>query len=394
MIQSSLPPEDSGGISEDSGEVIRIRGARVNNLKNVDLDIPRGKLVVMTGVSGSGKSSLAFETLYAEGQRQYIESLSVYARQYIRQMERPDVDLIDGLQPTVCIDQRPGARNPRSTVATVTEIYDYLRLLISRLGDAYCYRCGEPIRQQSPEEINDRLMRMPEGTKAMIMAPLVRGRRGQHRELLEQIRKAGLVRARIDGEVFDIEHFPELDARKTHDIEAIVDRVMIRESVRDRVEESVRLALKFGEGRMVVCYLDVNDTTDDRPQGCWKDALFSSLHACPKCELSFEELEPRTFSFNSPYGACRECDGLGVREQFDPEAVIGDMELSIDGGALAPYQNLSGTADKRLREELEPFFQSHRSLDWSTPLKDYKPAQFEKLLHGGGKFPGLLLVME
>ena len=384
----------SAAPDDGESEFIRIRGARANNLKNVDLDIPRQQLVVMTGVSGSGKSSLAFDTLYAEGQRQYIESLSVYARQYIRQMERPDVDLIDGLQPTVCIDQRPGAHNPRSTVATVTEIYDYLRLLISRLGSAYCYSCGEPIRQQNPQEIHARLMRMPEGTKAMIMAPLVRGRRGQHRELLEQIRKAGLVRARIDGEVFDIGSFPELNARKVHHIEAIVDRVIIRESVADRIEESSRLALKIGEGRMIVCYLDINDTTPERPQGCWKDALFSTLHACPSCEISFEELEPRTFSFNSPYGACLECEGLGVREQFDPESVVSDMSLSLADGALAPYRNATARQLAKLQDELEPFFQSHRSLQWDTPLCEFKPSQWEKFLHGSGRHIGLLNVLE
>lgn len=372
---------------------IRIRGARVHNLKDVDLDIPRRRLVVITGPSGSGKSSLAFDTLYAEGQRQYIESLSVYARQFLHQLERPDVDLIDGLQPTICIDQRPGSHNPRSTVATVTEIYDYLRLLMARLGEPHCYGCGGAIQQLSLEQIHERLMSLPEGAKTMIMAPLVRGRRGAHKDVFQRIRKAGFVRARVDDQVFDMESLPDLEPRKSHHIDAVVDRVIIRPSVRSRVAESIQLALKYGEGLCSICYLDEDDIDEDHPRGKWVDKLFSTLYACPDCDISYEELEPRTFSFNSPYGVCHECEGFGVKHQFDPDLVIPDESMSLDDGAIAPWRTLTPAALKKKRQQLNPLARA-KGFSWDTPLDQWTPALREKLIHGNGKFQGLLLLLE
>jgi excinuclease ABC subunit A len=298
----------------DPRECIRVHGARTHNLQNIDLALPRDRLVVLTGPSGSGKSSLAFDTLYAEGQRQYIESLSPYARQFLHQLERPDVDLIEGLQPTISIDQRAGSHNPRSTVATVTEIYDYLRLLYARLGEPTCHRCGASIRQQSPEQILATLLSRPSGTRMMILAPVVRGRKGQHREAIEGIRKAGFVRARIDGEILDVHEPPDLAPQKAHNIEAVVDRVVIREGGEPRLSESIRLAVRHGDG-LVLTAEEVRAGDQTR----WQDTLFSTLYACPDCKISFEELEPRTFSFSSPYGACPACDGLGVRAVENPD---------------------------------------------------------------------------
>ncbi len=374
-------------------ECIRIRGARVHNLKNVDLDIPRNELVVITGPSGSGKSSLALDTIFAEGQRQYIESLSVYARQFFSQMQRPDVDLIEGLQPTLCVDQRPPTTNPRSTVATMTEVYDFLRLLMARAGEPLCYKCGAPIRQQTSEQIQDHLMRLPGGTKAMILAPIVRGRRGTHKDVFALIRKAGLVRVRVDGTIFDIDQVPELAPRKVHHVDAVVDRVIIRDGMRTRIGESIDLAVRQTEGLVAVCYLDPagDDATNN---GAWRDELFSTHLACPNCNISYAELEPRTFSFSSPYGACPACDGLGWREQFDPELVLPDLDLSLADGAVAPWRTLKNGPPKRFQAELERFT-ARNGFAWDTPLSDLKPLLVERLLHGDeNKFVGLLNLLE
>ena len=388
-VGETLAPADA--------EVIRIRGARVHNLQNVDVDLPRDRLVVITGPSGSGKSSLAFDTLFAEGQRQYIESLSVYARQFLHQLERPDVDLIDGLQPTVSIDQRAGSQNPRSTVATVTEIYDYLRLLFARLGDAACYRCGAAIRQQSPEEIIEDLLVLPQGTKAIIMAPLVRGRKGQHKDVLAAVRKAGFVRARVDGEILDVDQIGELAPRKNHSIDAVVDRLVIREGVDVRLAESTRLALAQGEGAVLVVYLepDANGQSPaDRSAAAWKEQLYSTLYACPHCKISFEELEPRTFSFNSPYGACPTCEGLGSRWQFDPELVLGDDALSLSEGAIVPWKGATPVEERKHKSQLRAFA-SAAGFTWKTPLGELKPRVREQLLHGDEKdFAGVLTLLE
>jgi len=370
-------------------ESIRIRGARTHNLRNIDLDIPRDRLVVVTGPSGSGKSSLAFDTLYAEGQRQYIESLSVYARQFLHQLERPDVDLIEGLQPTISIDQRAGSHNPRSTVATVTEIYDYLRLLFARLGEPVCYRCGEPIRQQSPEQILDDLLALAEGTRMMILAPLVRGRKGQHKDVLAAIRKAGFLRARVDGQIVDVEDPPELVRQKSHHIEAVVDRVVVREGVRGRLAESILLAIRHGDGLVLATYEDKTSRGS-----VWHDELFSTQYACPNCKISYEELEPRTFSFNSPYGACPRCEGLGVREAFDPDLVVPDAEMSLSDGALAPWKGATAAAARKLKGQLREFLAT-AGFRWNTPLSKLKPKVRQQLLDGDGRqFPGVLAMLE
>jgi excinuclease ABC subunit A len=287
---------------DDAGK-IRIRGARVHNLQSVDIDFRRDALTVITGVSGSGKSSLAFDTLFAEGQRQYIDSLSAYARQFLDQIPRPDVDSIDGLAPTLAIDQKPGTSGSRSTVATVTEIYDYLRLLYARVGTPHCSQCGSTISHQSPDAIRESLLALPETTKLVVMSPLVRGRRGAHREILESIRNAGLIRARVDGEIYLLDEVPELPPRRNHTIEAVVDRLTVRAGIESRLHDSVELALRLGSG--VLSTLTQNEVGD------WDESLYSTAMACIECGASFPEIEPRSFSFNSPYGACPTCDGLG-----------------------------------------------------------------------------------
>jgi len=290
------------------GPAIRIRGARQNNLKNIDIDIPRDKLVVITGLSGSGKSSLAFDTLYAEGQRRYVESLSAYARQFLGQMDKPDVDQIEGLSPAVAIDQKSTSRNPRSTVATVTEIYDYLRLLYARAGRPHCPQCGKPVSQQQPSQIVDQLMQLPEGTRMQLMAPIARGRKGEYRKELEDIRKEGYVRVRIDGTIYDIsEEIPILDRYKQHDLDIVVDRVVVREGTEKRLADSIESTLKRGNGVLVIDIVDGECHT------------YSEKFACTDCGISLPEIEPRTFSFNSPYGACPKCHGLGTQAEFDPE---------------------------------------------------------------------------
>jgi len=289
-------------------DVISVRGARTHNLHNVDVDIPRNRLVVITGVSGSGKSSLAFDTLLAEGQRQYVQSLSVYSRQFFEQMERPEVDRIEGLQPTIAIDQKPAAPNPRSTVGTITEIYDYLRLLMARVGTMLCPECGTPIAQQTLAEIEQTILNLAKETRVMLLAPMVRGRRGAHREVIDAIQKAGFVRARIDGATYSIEEVPKLAPQKLHDIEAVVDRLVIREGIEARLSESVRLAAKHGDGVVTVVY----QAKDAANRDDWQERILNTRYACPKCGTSVGEIEPRTFSFNSPYGACPKCHGLGV----------------------------------------------------------------------------------
>ena len=387
---TAMLPQGGPGPSSSSG-AIRIRGARTHNLRNIDLDIPRNQLVVLTGLSGSGKSSLAFDTLLAEGQRQYVESLSVYSRQFFDQMQRPDVDVIEGLQPTIAIDQCPTSHNPRSTVATVTEIYDFLRVLMARTGDVFCPTCDGPISQQTPTEIEQAIGSLTDDTKVMVLAPVVRGRKGKHAEVIDRIRGEGFVRVRIDGEAYEVEHVPELKAGQRHDIEAVVDRVIIRPGLKNRLAESVRLALKHGEGALRIAYLTPEAKANDGP---WEEQVFSTLYACPDCKQSLAEVEPRTFSFNSPYGACRQCDGLGAREGFDPELVLPDHSLSLAAGAVATWRGASATARTKHRQLLADFL-ARAKVDWEMPLTSWpRRARHEFFDGDGSKFPGLLAHLE
>ncbi len=306
-------------------EYITIKGAREHNLKNINLKIPRDKFVVITGISGSGKSSLAFDTIYAEGQRRYVESLSAYARQFLGLMEKPDVDYIDGLSPAISIEQKSTHRNPRSTVGTVTEIYDYLRLLFARIGHPHCYNCGLPIERQTPQQIVDKILSLPEGTRLQILAPVVRGRKGEYRDLIREINREGFIRARIDGQLIELDKEIQLKKNIKHNIEVVVDRLKIRSGIRQRLAESVETALKMGSGLVIVENIDEAS-----------EQLFSEQFACMKCNISYEEIEPRMFSFNSPYGACPECDGLGTKLEIDPRLVVPNPNLSIEKGALAP----------------------------------------------------------
>ncbi|HUE71225.1 MAG TPA: excinuclease ABC subunit UvrA [Pirellulaceae bacterium] len=425
----SSPTDSPSAVSDGpDGDAIRIRGARTHNLKNVDLDIPRGKLVVITGKSGSGKSSLAFDTLFAEGQRQYIESLSVQARQFFDQLKRPDVDAIEGLAPVICIDQRPGHARERSTVATTTEIYDYLRLLFARLGNVFCPSCGTQVRQQSLTQIEETLAALPEGTKLMLLAPIVRDQRGDQAEAIAGVRKSGLVRVRIDGQVHEFDQAPPLDARQSHTIEAVVDRIVIRKGAGGRLAESLALTAKHGGGVIIACFLSPDQAkTNGNRDGQWTERLFSTVYACPRCRTSLMELEPRTFSFNSPYGACPHCQGLGVRDEFDPELVLPDLAKSVAGGAIAlrltaaSTRRDSGLSDvERGREgegetdapvakrrskktdlatghlaAIASFLAAHDA-DVETPLDQLPPDVFEKLLCGESQsqFPGLLTLLE
>ena len=372
----------------EAGEAIRLRGARVHNLRDLDVDIPRDRLVVLTGVSGSGKSSLAFDTLHAEGLRRYIEGLSSYARQFLDQMERPDVDLIEGLPPTVAIDQKSGTANPRSTVATVTEAYDYLRLLYARAGAPHCPKCGQGIRRQAPEQVVDMVEKLAEGTKVLVLAPMVRGRKGQHLETFRAIREARLMRARVDGQVLEVDAEPPKLARtKAHDIEAVVDRLVIREGIRPRIAESVDLALKLGKGTVLLSIQSGES---------WEDRISSIHYACPGCGTSLGEVEPRTFSFNSPHGACPTCGGLGSFGRFDPDLVVPDRSRSLEGGAVAAWEALpaSSRIDALQDPGLGSFLKRHK-VSKSIPLAEWPAKILGSFFRGEtGVFIGLLAELE
>lgn len=348
-----------------SNTTLRIRGAREHNLKNVSVDIPRDKLVVITGLSGSGKSSLAFDTIYAEGQRRYVESLSAYARQFLGLMEKPDVDFIDGLSPAISIEQKTSHRNPRSTVGTVTEIYDYLRLLYARIGVPYCPKCGNKISSQSVDQIVETLMTYEQGTKVQILAPVVRGRKGEHEEVIEKTKKNGFVRLRIDGENHTIEDKIKLEKNKKHTIEIIIDRLVIKDGIRPRLTDSVETALDLTEGIMVAIIGD-------------NEKFFSSLHSCPDCDISIPELSPRMFSFNSPYGACPDCSGLGVLMKFNEDLIINDDQKTLREGVVEVW-------GKQWTEEQVTRLQNAFNIDIDVPWKKLPKKTKDLILYGKGR---------
>lgn len=333
-----LPLSYRKQMTETEAKYIRITAAAEHNLKNIDVAIPRDKMVVITGISGSGKSSLAFDTIYAEGQRKYVESLSAYARQFLEQMQKPQVESIEGLPPTIAIEQRSAASNPRSTVATTTEIYDYMRVLYARAGTPHCWICGREVSAQHSSQIVEAVMSRPEGTKIQICAPLIRGQKGEHKEVFARIQREGFVRARVDGTVYDIRNVPVLDKNKKHDIAAVVDRLVVKEAIRVRLADSIETALKTGEGLVVVMFQPPSGEKAGNGQE-WEDIIYSEKYACPQHpEVSFAELSPRLFSFNSPYGACKSCDGLGIVLEFDPELIVPDKTVSLENGAIDAWR--------------------------------------------------------
>src|SRR4051812_4742696 len=366
-------------------ESIVVRGARTHNLKNITLRIPRNKLVVLTGLSGSGKSSLAFDTLYAEGQRRYVESLSAYARQFLEMMDKPDVDVIEGLSPAIAIEQRSPSHNPRSTVGTVTEIYDYLRLLYARVGTPHCPNCGKVIRPQSAQQIIGDVAALPSGSQVTIMAPLVQGRKGTYEELFKRYQEKGYVRARVNGKIFRLDEKIPLDRYKKHDIELVVDRIEINPANRERLGDSIETALKEGRGLVMV---------DVPKEGV---RLFSEHHSCPDCGVSLPEIEPRLFSFNSPYGACPDCDGLGQQVKVTEDLVVPDPTKSIDDGAIQAWSDPVTTRTNRWKQSWASYYDEMISdaarrnrISTRMPWKDLSKNDRKALLYGDGEFEGVI----
>ncbi|MFA6141731.1 MAG: excinuclease ABC subunit UvrA [Candidatus Omnitrophota bacterium] len=358
-------------------DYIIIRGAREHNLKNIDLEIPRGKLVVVTGLSGSGKSSLAFDTIYAEGQRRYVESLSSYARQFLEQLQKPDVDYIEGLSPAISIEQRTAGSNPRSTVGTQTEINDYLRLLFARIGKPHCPRCGKPITRQTSQEIVGNILNLPKESKILVLAPIIRGKKGEHKDLIQKAKKDGFVRVRVDGIVYELEDKIVIDKNRFHSIEVVVDRLVLKDDIKKRLTDSIETALEIGKGLVIA-------RVDKRPQGM--DILFNEQYACIDCGVSIEELSPRAFSFNSPYGACPECVGLGNKMEIDPELIISDKSKPVIGAVDAWRRGGKGLYlyYRRLLRSL-----AHRhGFDVDTPFKDLPKDIKHLVLYGEGKGSG------
>lgn len=345
---------------------IKIRGARQHNLKNVDIDIPRNQLVVMTGLSGSGKSSLAFDTIYAEGQRRYVESLSSYARQFLGQMEKPNVDTIEGLSPAISIDQKTTSNNPRSTVSTITEIYDYLRLLYARAGTPYCPNHDIEISSQTIEEMVDEIMKLPERTRIQVFSPIIRGKKGQHKKVFDDLHKEGFARVIVDGEMYDVDDVPELNKNTKHDIDVVVDRIGIREGIESRLSDSLQIALEKSNGNVDINVID------------GEDLHFSENFSCPICGFTLPELEPRLFSFNAPFGACTDCDGLGVKWAVDKNLVVPDETLSLREGAILPWQPISSNYYPNLLEQTA----KHYNIDMDKPFKDLKKKEQKIILFG------------
>ena len=352
-------------------EMIVIRGARVHNLKDIDLELPRNRLIVVTGLSGSGKSSLAFDTLYAEGQRRYVESLSTYARQFLERMEKPDVDLIEGLSPAIAIEQKSASHNPRSTVGTVTEIYDYLRLLYARAGTAHCFKCGEPIAAQSVDQIIDRILQLPTDSRIMILAPLVADQKGTHTRLLQKLRKDGFARVRVDGSMHAIEDIGQLDRQKKHTIEVVVDRLILKNHIRNRLADSLELALSLSDGKVLVDGFETGSI------------LFSEKSACVRCGISYPDFTPASFSFNSPRGACQKCDGLGATTEMDPDLIIPDKSLSLREGAVTVWAHRNTVHFIEFLDALT----AHYGVDIYTPFMDLPDKFTSALLYGSGEQP-------
>ncbi|HEV8262354.1 MAG TPA: excinuclease ABC subunit UvrA, partial [Burkholderiales bacterium] len=350
-------------------DYIRVRGARTHNLKNINLDLPRNRLIVITGLSGSGKSSLAFDTLYAEGQRRYVESLSAYARQFLELMEKPDVDLIEGLSPAIAIEQKATSHNPRSTVGTVTEIHDYLRLLYARVGEPHCPDHGISLSAQSVSQMVDHVLQLPEDTRLMILAPLLVGRKGEYLELFDDLRAQGFVRLRVDGEVHDIESVPKLAKTRKHTIEIVVDRLKIRPEAKQRLAESFETALRHADGRALAVEMDSG-----------KEHLFSARFACPICSYSLPELEPRLFSFNNPMGACPRCDGLGSITFFDPKRVVAFSHLSLAAGAIKGWDRRNQFYFQMLASLGEQY-----RFDIDTPFEQLPKNVQDLVLYGSGR---------
>ncbi len=348
-------------------DTIMIQGAREHNLKNIDVQIPKNSLTVITGLSGSGKSTLAFDTLYAEGQRRYVESLSTYARQFLGQMDKPDVDAIEGLSPAIAIEQKTAGHNPRSTVGTVTEIYDYLRLLFARVGTPFCHLCGEPIMAMSVDQICDTIMAMPEKTRIILLAPLIKDKKGQHAAVFSRIRKQGFARVRVDGRIYPVQELPALDKNKKHNIAAVVDRLIIKPDMEKRLSDSLELALSVSEGPIIIMDLSGN-----------QDILFSETAACPNCHISYPAFTPASFSFNSPQGACPHCDGLGTVTEFDPDLIVPDPNISLRQGAVVPWQNKDSVQFMEFLDALTTHYQE----DIYTPFKKLSSAFRKTLLFG------------